>query len=628
MSGICGFCRPGALLTTADIEPMLAALVLPGEGGRDYVAARSIAVGEARRSPPCGIASIPSVRVAADADPCNLTELRAEVSRHGVAASELSIAEVFAWLYKIDRHNFLLRPRGAFSVAVWDEAAQRLLLAIDRFGIHSLYWCRQGDRLRFASRAGAVRAVQDPITPISPSSIVQYLLFSAIPAPLTPYHEIFKLEPGCFLLYEGGELQQRRYWDLEYAEDHTPSPSQWAGQLRKEMRAGVHAHLEGCAPERTGAYLSGGTDSSSVVAFMTEAHSPVNTFSIFFEDPRYNEIEFARTTAKCFRARHYARTISPQEAFDSIPKIAGYFDEPFSNSSAIGAYYCALTARENGVDTLLAGDGGDELFAGNERYATNKYFQLYHHLPGWLRSAAIEPAVGVLPEQGKLSLPRRYVRRAKIPNPRRLLSYNFLLEHEPDEIFEPEFLKQVPPVNWLEIPERHFQRAPEAKSELNRLLYLDVKMTLADNDLRKVLGTAELAGVRVRFPLLDPSLAEFSGRVPSELKLKGFKKRYIFKQAMKDILPDEVLFKKKHGFGVPIGSWLLRDARFIGLVHDVLSDRSTRERNYFRKEFLQKLQPLNQEYPNYYGELIWSLVMLELWHRHNEQQTREYARHD
>jgi asparagine synthase (glutamine-hydrolysing) len=628
MSGICGICLPGAPLYRTALEPMLAALALPGDAGQDHLAERSIAMGVARRWTSEGIASIPGVFVATDADPCNLAELRADVGRHGVDASELSVAEIFAWLFKFDGHDFLLRPRGAFSVAVWDEAEQRLLLAIDRFGMHSLYWCRQGERLQFATRAGAIRAAQDSPTAISPASIVQFLLFSAIPAPLTAYQDISKLEPGSLLLYEGGKLLQQRYWDLEYTEDHIPSASQWAGQLRETMRASVHAHLEGCVPERTGAYLSGGTDSSSVVAFMTEACCPVNTFCIFFEDPRYSEIEFARTTAECFHARHKAKAVSAQEAFDSIAKIAGYFDEPFANSSAIGAYYCALIARENGVDTLLAGDGGDELFAGNERYATDKYFQLYQKLPGWLRHGVIEPLVRVLPEEGNLSLPRRYVRRATTPNPRRLLSYCPLLGINPSEIFKPEFLEQAPPETWMEIPERHFQRAPGAQSELNRLLYLDIKMALADNDLRKVLGTAELAGVRVRFPLLDTRVAEISSRIPSDLKLNGLEKRYIFKLAMKKILPDKVLRKKKHGFGVPVGKWLLQHREFRALMQDVLGDRASYLRTYFCGAFLDKLQLLHQEHAGYYGEVVWYLLMLELWHRRQRRGIRDFAHAD
>jgi asparagine synthase (glutamine-hydrolysing) len=210
-----------------------------------------------------------------------------------------------------------------------------------------------------------------------------------------------------------------------------------------------------------------------------------------------------------------------------------------------------------------------------------------------------------------------------MPNPRRILSYHFLLNTEASEVFEPDFLAQAPESSWLSIAEQHFH-APLASSELNRLLYLDVKMTLADNDLRKVSGTAELAGVRVRYPLLDTRLVELSGRIPANLKLRGMEKRYIFKQAMKGLLPDKVLFKKKHGFGVPLGEWFLHDGRLKAFVGDVLNDPRTKQRGYFRPGFLKQLIGLHQqEHAGFYGEIVWYLVALELWHRVHLESFRE-----
>jgi len=274
---------------------------------------------------------------------------------------------------------------------------------------------------------------------------------------------------------------------------------------------------------------------------------------------------------------------------------------------------------------LLAGDGGDELFAGNERYAADKKFALYHSIPTILRNGVIKPAARLLPQLGPLSFPARYIRRAEIPNPRRMLSYNFFLTQTRQEVFEPDFLDQVRPEAAFDIPQAHFDSAPAASSELNRLLYLDVKMTLADNDLRKVTGTAELAGVRVRFPLLDRRLSELSGRIPSNLKLKGFEKRYIFKEAMKGILPDRILYKKKHGFGVPVGYWMVHDSEMKSLAA-VLDEPQARQRGYFQPGFLSRLKELNETYPAYYGEVLWVVLMLELWHRrHRDRPAGEPA---
>jgi asparagine synthase (glutamine-hydrolysing) len=428
------------------------------------------------------------------------------------------------------------------------------------------------------------------------------------------------------LTFQGREVKTKRYWDLAYSEDMDRDERYWSQELREEMRGAVHRHLSGCAPEMTGSYLSGGTDSSSVTAFMAERIKPAKTFSISFPVEGYNEIEFARTIAKQFQTRHQERCLTPEDAATAIPKLISYYDEPFANSSAIASYHCALLARDHGMDTLFAGDGGDELFGGNARYASDKHFGLYNSVPRWMQRGLIEPVANLLPAaDGWLSLPRRYIRRAKLPNPKRILSYNFFLNMEAQQIFETDFLGQISDPTSLAIAEGHF-RSAHASSDLNRLLYMDVKMTLADNDLRKVSGTAELAGIRVRYPLLDTRLAEFSGRIPAGLKLKGMEKRYIFKQAMKGILPDQVLYKKKHGFGVPLGEWFLKDSKLKSLVQDVLRDSRTQQRGYFRRGFLDGLISSHQQgNAGFYGEIVWYLVALELWHREHFESFREVS---
>jgi asparagine synthase (glutamine-hydrolysing) len=613
-------------MNPAGIESMLAALSLPGESSQFTSGGDSISLGVSRRWDFQQVASIPGVRIAADAELLNRKELAISLKEQNFDPAVLSTAESLARLYRQHGISFVERLNGAFCLALWDEEQQRLVLAIDRLGVNSLYWRKDGERFLFASRVGAIRSAQEVPAEVNPAALVQYMLFSAVPAPLAIYQGVEKLQPGFCLVYEGGTVRQKSYWDLEYPESENKEVDYWAREVREGMRAAVHRHLTDLDPEKTGAYLSGGTDSSSVVAFMNERHSPVNTFSIFFAEAVYSEIGFARTTASHFRANHHELSLTSKDTYDAIPKIMEYYDEPFANSSAIGAYHCARMARENGVTTLLAGDGGDELFAGNERYATDKRFALYHRVPAWARKVLIEPFTKLLPQdESRLSLPRRYVRRANIPLPRRIFSYHLLLSTPAEEMFEPALLDTVPPATWLNVAEKHFQTA-EAKGDLNRLLYLDVKMTLADNDLRKVLGTAELAGVRARFPLLDYQLAELSGCVPAALKMRGFEKRFIFKEAMKEILPHDVLYKKKHGFGVPVALWFLQDSRLETLVSDILTDPRTRQRGYFRPAFLDHLLKLHRgKDAHFYGEMLWYVVALELWHRHHLERSLERA---
>jgi asparagine synthase (glutamine-hydrolysing) len=624
MSGICGIYEPVGAVSSAKIRAMLSALALPGESQSETPGNDFPLMGVSRRWDFQQVAAIPGIRIAADAELFNRQTLAESLTPGGFDPASLSPAELLAQLYRRHGVSFVERLDGIFSFALWDEEHRRLVLAIDRLGVNSLYWRKEGDRLMFASRVGAIRNTQDAPADVNPAALVQYMLSSAVPAPLVIYSGIEKLRPGHCLVYEAGQTRHIRYWDLEYNESDDRDVSRWAREVREGMRSAVHRHIADLSPEKTGAYLSGGTDSSSVVAFMNECHSPVNTFSIFFAESVYSEIGFARTAANHFGAKHHELSLASRDTYDVIPKIIEYYDEPFANSSAIGAYHCARMAREAGVDTLLAGDGGDELFAGNERYAADKRFALYQSIPAWIRKGLIEPAIRLLPQNdSKVSLPRRYVRRASIPLPRRIFSYNFLLTQPPEEMFEPDLLRSVPPETWLDVVQGHFKSA-QASSDLNRLLYLDVKMTLADNDLRKVLGTAELAGVRARFPLLDYRLAELSGRVPTALKMRGFEKRYIFKEAMKEILPHNVLYKKKHGFGVPVALWFLQDQRLKTLVKDVLTDSRTRQRGYFRPSFLDHLLHLHQgNDAHYYGEIIWYLVALELWHRKHLERTVE-----
>jgi asparagine synthase (glutamine-hydrolysing) len=625
MSGICGVCEPGAVLQRGCVEAMVGSLARHGETGRETAAGPSIALGVARRWPGQQLASIPGVRIAANTDLIDTAELNLLARRSGLDPAILTTVELLAWAYKLQGIKFVDLLAGAFALAIWDEDTQRLQLVVDRFGINSLYWSLEAGRLWFASQPGAITNGCGGAPGLSPDAIVQFLLFSTIPAPLSIYRGVERVRPGHILIFEAGQCRESCYWDIRYVESREHNEQEWADQLRSHMRNAVQRHVTAGQSATTGAYLSGGTDSSSVVAFMSEYNSPVNTFSIFFEDPRYSEVAFARTTAEHFKTRHFEKALSPADAFDAIEKVAEYYAEPFANSSAIGGYHCALLARENGVNTLLGGDGGDELFAGNERYAIDRQFQIYHSIPAILRRGLLEPLARMLPDNSsRLSLPRRYIKRASIPNPARIFSYSHFLSAEPASIFERDFLRQVPRDQWLRIAEDHFSR--QQASELNRFLYMDLKMTLTDNDIPKVVGTAEMAGVKARFPLLDHRLAEFSALIPSRLKLKGMQKRYIFKKAMKGTLPDTVLLKKKHGFGVPLASWFLRDKRLNSLMHDVLGDSRTRQRGIFLSSFLDQLLELHRhEHAVFYGEIIWYVMVLELWQRRQSASMREYA---
>jgi asparagine synthase (glutamine-hydrolysing) len=624
MSGICGICEPGAPAQSLRIEAMIAQLDLGGET-RASIASDGFSAAVSQRWRDQQVGEFGGVRVAVDADLWNFRAVGDAAVKAGDAPPSSSAAELIAALYLKHGLEFVHKLNGAFAIALWDERNQRLVLTLDRLGIKGLAWRQEGDRLLFSTRVGAVRAASRENLDADPAAMVQYFVFSVVPAPLSAFRGIQKLEPGTQLIFEKTNIQQRRYWDVRY-EEKCDSEARWTERVREGIRGGVLRTVAECDPETTGAFLSGGTDSSSVVAFMTEWHKPTKSYSIIFDDAKYSEASFAHATANHLSADHHELRLYPGDALTAIEKISGLFDEPFGNSSAIGGYYCAKFARDPGVTTLLAGDGGDEIFAGNERYAKDRMFQFYHRIPSPLR-AVLRGGTKLLPNSGPFSLPGRYIKRASIPNPRRMMSYMLALSTPANEIFEPEVLRAAPPETWLSIPERHFEHAPAATSQLNRLMYLDVKMTLADNDLRKVVGTAELADVQVRFPFLDHELVQLAAEIPTPLKMKGNEKRYIFKQAMSGILPDMVLYKKKHGFGVPMSLWLLHDKKLNSMLNDVLSDSQTLQRGWLRPSFVKQLLHDHQHgHAGYYGENVWYLMMLELWQRRHLAPEKAVAR--
>jgi asparagine synthase (glutamine-hydrolysing) len=388
-------------------------------------------------------------------------------------------------------------------------------------------------------------------------------------------------------------------------------------QLESVLEQSVIAHCKSDSFADTGAFLSGGTDSSTVVGLMTRmGKGPVKAFSIGFQEQPFNELEYARIAAKRFKADLHEYIVGPIDCCEALPHMVRAFDEPFGNSSAIATYFCARLAQQNGVKVLLAGDGGDELFAGNEWYKTDKIFKLYETIPAGLRTVLIEPILNRLPFQGGLvTKARSYVRRANMPDMRRVLSYQFLATHSPADVFTPDFLEALGQYSVLETPSQYYAQAP-ARDHLDRLLYTDMKITIGDSDLPKVTCMTEMAGIQARFPFLDRSVAEFSGHIPAHLKMKGFQKRYLFKRAFRDLLPQEILQKKKHGFGIPVATWLKSERRLQELSRDTLLSARAFERGYFRRDFIETLFRVHDaDDSSYYGDTLWTFLILELWHR-------------
>ena len=553
------------------------------------------------------MASNGNITVIADLELTNLHDLRS-LAGHATRGAEVILA-----LYLREGIHFLRRLHGGFAMALWDRGRGELTIAVDQFGMKRLYYQTGAAHTTFASRASALRA--GPEAPaISVQTVFHYLNFGFVPAPMSAFRGVTRLAPGHLLRVRGGHVTTEGYWNVEYPELRL-SRSQSAATIVRLVEHGVRHALHGRSVKEVGAFLSGGTDSSTVVGLMSRLTGErVNAFSIGFNEARYDELDYARLAAAHFGAQHHTKIVTADEALDALPRVVEAYDEPFGNDSAIGTYFCTQLARDCGVELLLAGDGGDEIFGGNERYSSDRVFALYQAVPRVVRRQLLEPLLRAVPAGlNVIERARRYVRRANIPNPRRFFSYEFFFVEEAEQFLAPELLRSLDLDAPYALTEWHYGRV-RATSELNRLLYLDLKLAIGDNDLFKVTQAGELAGVQVRFPLLDPPLVEFTGSLPASYKVRGFEKRHIFKRAFRELLPPAILAKRKHGFGVPTSTWIKSHRGFRALVRDTLFSTAASARGYFRPGALQHLLDSHDaETSPYYGTLLWRVLMLELW---------------
>lgn len=520
-------------------------------------------------------------------------------------------AAALADLWLRQGREALTRIRGTFALAVADTRNNSLLLALDRVGTHSLSFAVCGQQIIFANRADAVAMHPLINAGISPQGLFHYLYFYQVPAPGSIYQQVKKLLPGQYVLFQNGHLARGFYWHLKYRDERRSDYS--------EMATHFHGLLRECVGRAVGndtpaAFLSGGTDSSTVAGVLAEiTESAPRTYSIGFSAEGFDEMQYARMAAKRFGLDSREYYLTPDDILTAIPVIAQHYDEPFGNESAVPTYFCARMAHADGYKIMLAGDGGDEIFGGNTRYALQKLFEAYHRVPRLLRQGVLEPlanlpGMGALPPGRKL---RGYIRQANMPLPARLETYNYFNRQPLSQMFTADFLAQVDsdlPLVWLQDA---YNRA-DTSSYINRMMHLDLKFTLADNDLRKVNGMTEAAGIEVRYPLLDDVLVDFSGEVPPDWKVKRFYLRWFFKTALKGFLPDAIINKSKHGFGLPFGVWAREHAPLRARIEDRLTD--FKARGWIQPAYIDHLRSEHMSgHATYYGRMLWVIVILQEW---------------
>lgn len=503
---------------------------------------------------------------------------------------------------------------GEFVCCIVDNHACEVALAIDPLGTHVLYYQSLGDDgVLFGTSADALLTHPQANSEIDPQGLFNYLYFHMIPGPGTIYLTQKRLLPGEYLYFHQGCTETGRYTQIQFDEDiRRPFP-----KLQQEflslLRKSVSEVVQG---QKAGTFLSGGTDSSTLAGILTEiTGEPARTYSIGFEATGYDEMYYARIAAQHFSTNHHEYYVTPDDVVETIPLIASIFDQPFGNASALPAYYCGRMAKNDGLDLLLGGDGGDELFGGNVRYAKQYIFSLYDKIPAALRNYLLSPLVLSLSEDKGPKLLRKarsYVAQATVPMPHRMETYNLLTYYGFETVFSPELLEKIDTTYPIQLIERTYQDVSHARSLINRMLAFDWKFTLADNDFPKVVQACHLAGVEVAFPFANDEMLAFSLALAPEQKLRGTQLRYFFKQALRGFLPDEIINKQKQGFGLPFGVWLQVHKPLREIAADSLNDLKSRD--IIRRDFIDRLldRHLN-EHASYHGTMVWLLMMLEYW---------------
>lgn len=500
------------------------------------------------------------------------------------------------------------RIGGHFALVYVDFASRCTVLVTDRFGSYSLYYRQTVDGLAFADRADALF---DDKPSLSAQAIFDYLYFHYIPGPATVHEGVQKVEPGHVMRWNNGHLTEEIYWARRAKAALYTEFSAARDDFHRLLRDAV-------AEERNagtvGAFLSGGTDSSTIVGLLAERSvCPVKSYSIGFDVEGYDEAAYARLAAERYGSDHRVYYMTPDDLVARIPSVAARLDQPFGNSSLLPAMICAERAKEDGITKLLAGDGGDELFGGNTRYSKQKVFGWYNAVPALVRTGFIEPMTrsdlaARLPLFSKV---KSYVEQANIPLPDRLETYNLLEREGIDSLLPDAWLSKLNTTQPRTM-QRVIWKNLAARNLTDRMLEFDWKFTLADNDLRKVRYAADMAGIQVGFPLLSNGLTDFSLRLKPDWKVQRLKLRWFFKRALADFLPHEIIRKKKHGFGLPFGSWVLEHDALGRLARNAIHDlvaRGLLRSDYVNMLFSERLPA----HPYYYGELVWILMILELW---------------
>jgi asparagine synthase (glutamine-hydrolysing) len=544
----------------------------------------------------------------------NFRDLAAELRDAGVLLRTRSDTEVLLELYRLHGSSFVSKMRGMFAFAIWDARRRRLMLGRDRLGKKPLYFHVGKRGLSFASELQALLADGDIERRADPRALHAYLALGYVPSDFAAIAGVRKLAPGSIAVFEDGKLAEERYWNLRF-QPRQRSAEDFVEELRHHLFEAVRMRLVSDVP--LGAFLSGGIDSSAVVAIMSKVGAkPVKTFSIGFEEKDFSEVTYARQVARLYETDHHEEVLRPHAA-DLLPKLVRAYGEPFADPSALPTYLLSEMTRRH-VTVALSGDGGDEALAGYTRYAHEKMTRLFQQLPRPLLlpvARFIERRfpgrkAGFLGELG--ATVRQHARRVQMGDiPRYAAQFGHFTPEQMEELCSPD-LQAVGADAGRALFGRLLSEAT-ATDALGRLLELDTKTYLVDDIFTKVDIASMQNSLEVRCPLVDHVLIEFAATIPSDLKMRGFRGKWLFRKALRDLLPHNILYRQKRGFGIPHARWLRGELR--PLLHDTLLSARVYQRGQLSRPMVERLIEEHDTGRVNHGLRLWNLLWLELWHQ-------------
>ncbi len=542
----------------------------------------------------------------------NYRELRGQLEKLGHEFHTDSDTEAIVHAYDQYGTDCPKYLRGMFAFAIWDERTKSLFLARDRVGKKPLLYAKLDGELVFGSEFTALLEHPRISRDVDFEAIHHYLSFICVPAPLTAYRAIRKLEPGHWLLWRGGEIKTERYWELDFSKKVSIDEEEAGERVVELLRDAVRVRLMSEVP--LGAFLSGGIDSSAVVALMAqESSEKIKTFSIGFDEQDFSELHHARRVAEHVGADHHEFIVRP-DAMEILPTLVEHYGEPFADSSAIPSYYVSKETRAF-VTVALNGDGGDECFAGYERYAAMSIAQKYANLPEALRNGVISNVVSALPgfdaRQNPLRKAKRFVAAASLPPVERYLRWVSAFDDAAKQnLYSDDFRRETAMFRTASILEPWFAKA-NGSGIVDAALLTDT-MTYLPNDLLVKMDIASMTvSLEARSPFLDHQLMEFAASLPEKLKLRRLTTKYLLKRVLKKLVPAENLNRSKMGFGVPIGHWF-RGAMQPFLRETLLSEKAL-ARGLFQPERVRQLIDSHVSVKADHSHRLWTLLMLELW---------------